>query len=204
MSRLRVSPVVEGHGEVKCIRILLERIWTELLGGEYIQVLQPIRVTRGKLVQDSELQNAVRLALRKSSQPLDIADPHMVLVLLDADEDLPCQLGPRLLKIARDVDSRADVACVLANPEYETWFVAAAESLRAYLNLAVDETIPDNSEALHMRKAWISQRFQRFRGLQYSETQDQPSMTHAVDLGLCRSRSASFDKLCRELERRRR
>jgi hypothetical protein len=45
----------------------------------------------------------------------------MVLILLDADEDLPCQVGPKLLKIARAVDTRVDVACVLANPEYETW-----------------------------------------------------------------------------------
>ncbi|HEU5118811.1 MAG TPA: DUF4276 family protein, partial [Isosphaeraceae bacterium] len=95
-----------------------------------------------------------------------------------------------------------DVACVLANPEYETWFVAAAESLRAYLRLADDETIPDDPEALRMRKAWISQRFPG--PLHYQETRDQPSMTRAMDLSLCRSRSASFDKLCRELEQRRR
>ena len=32
MSRLRVAPIVEGHGESYCIRILLERVWGELLG----------------------------------------------------------------------------------------------------------------------------------------------------------------------------
>ncbi len=201
MSRLRVAPIVEGHGEYHCVRILLERIWTELLGGEYIQVLQPVRMTRGKLVKEPDLQRAVRLALSKLDDPSNVADPQMVLILLDADDDLPCQLGPTLLKMARNADQRVDVACVLANPEYETWFVAAAESLRTYLNLADDETIPHDPEALRMRKAWISQRFPD--PLHYQETRDQPSMTRVMDLSLCRSRSASFDKLCRELEQRR-
>lgn len=201
MSRLIVAPIVEGHGEYHCIRILLERVWTELIGGEYIRVLQPVRITRGKAVKEPDLQKAVKLAVSKLDDPSKVTDPQMVLILLDADEDLPCQLGPSLLKIAREVDTRVDVACVLANPEYETWFVAAAESLRDYINLADDETIPDDPEALHMRKAWISQHFPG--PLHYQETRDQPRMTRAMDLSLCRSRSASFDKLCRDLEQRR-
>jgi hypothetical protein len=52
---------------------------------------------------------------------------------------------------------------------------------------------------LGLSKAWIEQ---RFKGTRYSETQDQPAMTLVMDLNLCRTRSPSFDKLCRELERR--
>jgi len=36
----------------------------------------------------------------------------------------------------------------------------------------------------------------------YAETIDQVRLTTAMDLNLCRSRSKSFDKLCRELEKR--
>jgi hypothetical protein len=36
----------------------------------------------------------------------------------------------------------------------------------------------------------------------YAETVDQPRLTAAMDLQMCRERSKSFDKLCRELEKR--
>ena len=55
MNRLRVVPIVEGHGEQQsAIRTLLVRLWTELLGGDYIDVLQPIRIPRSKLIQPAE------------------------------------------------------------------------------------------------------------------------------------------------------
>ncbi len=200
MTRLRVAPIVEGHGEVHCIRILLQRIWTDLLGGEYIEVLQPIRKPRSKLVKPEELERAVKLALLKLGGAPSGPCPHMVLVLIDADKDAPCILGPSLLDIAKKVNARADVACVLANIEYETWFVAAAESLHEFLELPPDTGTPENPEAQRAGKGWIGR---HFVGEKYSETVDQPRMTAKMDLQCCRARSPSFDKLCRELEKRR-
>ncbi|GAG17177.1 unnamed protein product [marine sediment metagenome] len=123
----------------------------------------------------------------------------MVLVLIDADKDPPCILGPELLASAREVDVRADVSCVLANIEYETWFVAAAKSLHELLKLPPDTQIPEDPETRRLGKAWIND---HFRGTKYSETIDQPRMTALMDLSRCRARSPSFDKLCRELEKR--
>ena len=34
MSGATVAPIVEGHGEVEAVPILLGRVWRELLGGE--------------------------------------------------------------------------------------------------------------------------------------------------------------------------
>ena len=195
MSRLRVVPIVEGHGEQRAVRTLLTRIWTELLGGEYLEVLKPIRQPRSKLVRKQELTRAIDLAMLKLGvSPSD--DQAMVLVMLDADKDLPCALGPELLAHARRARRDVDVACVVVNVEYETWFVAGAESLTRYLE--VDE-VPEAPEDLRCRKAWIEK---RFRGPKYSEVLDQPAMTAVLDLELCRSRSPSFDKLCRELAAR--
>jgi Domain of unknown function (DUF4276) len=198
LSHLRVLPIVEGHGEDSSIRILLQRIWSELLGGESLEVLKPIRGSRHKLVKASELGRALNLAVPKlratSSQ-----SPAMVLVLLDADDDLPCVLGPSLLSLARQARADADVSCVIANLEYETWFVAAAESLSEFLDLSARPLIPADPEKARQGKGWIQK---NFRGPKYSETIDQPAMTRAMDLRLCRQRSLSFDKLCRELERR--
>lgn len=199
MSRLRVVPIVEGHGEYHAVRILLQRIWTELLGGSYLEVLRPIRQPRSKLVKKSELQRAVNLARSKLSSPAVALDPTLVLVLIDAHEERPCQLGPELLAFAREGRPDADIACVLANVEYETWFVAAAESLQEYLHLATNDPIPETPEQSRSGKGWIEQ---RFKATKYSETVDQPAMTAKLDLALCRQRSPSFDKLCRELEKR--
>ena len=122
----------------------------------------------------------------------------MVLVLIDADEDAPCLLGPELLAYAKEVNVNADVACVLANVEYETWFVAAAESLSKYLDIPINQAGFQSPEEQRLGKGWVQQ---HFSGPKYSPTQDQPAMTAKMDLALCRSRSPSFDKLCRELQR---
>jgi hypothetical protein len=117
-------------------------------------------------------------------------------VLVDADDELPCVLGPRLNRLS--VDAKHDVCCVIANLEYETWFVAAAESLQEYLHVSPGE-VPAAPEQAGFRKGWIQH---HYRGTKYIEPIDQPRMTTAMDLKLCRLRSPSFDKLCRELQRR--
>lgn len=203
--RLRVAPIVEGHGEYAAVPILLRRIWYEMLAGEFIDVIRPIRIPRSKLLrtravgdepalQEAEVQRAADLAARK----LRIggsADPTLTLILLDADADCPARLAPALLRAA----GPGPVACVLAKVEYETWLVASARSLGDYLNVR-DEDVPVAPEANRCGKAWIESRIKRGK---YSETVDQARMTHHLDLQVCRASSPSFDKLCRVLEARR-
>src|SRR4051812_23538173 len=106
---------------------------------------------------------------------------------MDADNGCPAKLGPGLLNWARGVDTRVDVACVLANVEYETWFAAAAESLSEYLDLTSFSGASEPPEDARHKKAWVERRFlvsqQRPR---YSPARDQPAMTRAIDLALCR------------------
>jgi hypothetical protein len=198
MRRLRVAPIVEGHGEVASVPILLRRIW-EMLGGEFVQVLRPFRMPRGRLVKEEGIRYAVQIVLEMFNDPTASNDPALVLILVDADEDCPRELGPDLWKLARKVEPQIDLICVLPNVEYETWFAAAAESLSKYLDLSSDASPSASPEEARHGKAWVGR---RFRGRNYSETQDQPAMTAAMNLNLCRSRSPSFDKLCRELEHR--
>jgi hypothetical protein len=194
VSRLYVAPIVEGHGENEAIRVLLERLWHQL-GGEYIGVLRPLRHPKSQLIHRSTtLNRAVDLAARKLAS---FSGRHLVLILLDADTDAPCILGPDLLNRARNARSDVDITCVLANVEYETWFIAAAESLSEYLN--VPHQFPLAPEDVRCGKGWVEK---HFKGARYSETLDQPAMTAAMDLTLCRNRCPSFDKLCRELESR--
>lgn len=197
MNRIRIAPVVEGHGEDQAVRTLLQRLWLRL-GGEHADVLKPIRGKRQALVREADLQRAIGLAaLKLSSAPAD-CDGAVVLLLVDADDDLPCVLGPNLLSLLKKCRDDIDSICVIANREYETWFVAAAGSLGDYLDLP--DELPTDPEGQRAGKQWV-QRY--FRGTKYSETVDQPRMSARMDLDLCRERSPSFDKLWRELELRR-
>ena len=197
MSRINLAPIVEGYGDNAAVRELLQRVWTELLGGEYAEILRPIRQSRGKLLREDgkDLVRAINLALNKLEQ----VGGGVVFLLIDAEED--CQklgaLGPLLLARAKAERADADIACAIANVMYETWFVAAAESLNEYLDCG--QEIPQDPEAARCGKEWIRQ---HIRGRKYSETIDQVRLTHKMDLNLCRQRSHSFDKLCRELEKR--
>jgi hypothetical protein len=195
---LRVCPIVEGHGEVEASRTLIERIWREIVGGTYVEVLRPIRQPRGKLVKDDELRRAVEFASAKLKESTD-PSVSLVLVIIDADSDLPCMLAPKLQSIVSTACYQGVYsAVVLANIMYETWFVAAAESLTAFLDICLGA--PPDPEGQRCGKTWIQK---RLKSTKYSETVDQPAMTASMDLRKARLRSRSFDKLCRELEKHR-
>lgn len=115
MSRLKVATIVEGHGEVSSVPILLERLWYELIGGEYIEVVRPpIRQPRDKLAKnkDDALVDAVNLAAAKLGAT---DDTHaIILVLIDTNSDQACKLAPQMLEWAQYGRRDKDVACVLA------------------------------------------------------------------------------------------
>lgn len=200
MSRLRIASIVEGDGEVSALPELLRRVWTELLNGEYIDVLRPIRCKRDKLIRShfNELPRMVELASKLLNAKRD-ATPELILVLIDAEDEFACQLGPILLKRGKECRPDFDVSCVIANHCYETWFAAASDSLIAHLDLTGDSQLPTDPEQADLRKSWVSKRIRRAK---YSETVDQVRLTAAMDLSQCRANSRSFDKLCRELEDR--
>jgi hypothetical protein len=198
---VRVAVIVEGDGEVAAVPILLRRLWFEL-GGQYIEILgRPIRRKRSEFEHQQHLARAVGLAANKLKYAQTSTDPGVVVILFDRDPSrrLPCDLGPQAGNWAQQAFAHLDITCVVANIESETWFVAAAESLSKYIQLKPNESAPDAPEDQRCGKKWVES---RFRGPKYAETQDQPAMTATMDLSQARSRSPSFDKLCRELQKR--
>lgn len=192
---LWIAPIVEGHGDELAVPILLRRLGAELVPPIPLDVIKPIRCPRTKLAKEAELRRATQLAVGKlRALGADLARS-LVLVVADADDDLPCEVGPAWVAAASRGD--IEVAVVLANPELETWFVAAAESLSSFLNIE-GGAAPVDPEGAKLKKKWISDRFAG----RYSETVDQPALAGVMDIRACRSKSPSFDKLCRELERR--
>lgn len=187
---MKVGLIVEGHGEVHSAPLLLRRILQELAPALSPSILTPIRVSRGQLIKEEGLKSAVELMARK------VGNEGRILLLLDADDDLPCVLGPRLLNLARGFRADRNISVVVANREYEAWFLTAAESLRGRRGLPQDLIPPAAPEAIRDAKGWLSEQMPDG----YRETIDQPALTSLFDLNSAR-RADSFDKLFREVGR---
>src|SRR5690606_41542582 len=115
-----VVPIVEGHGDVQAVPVLIRRIAAHCRY-QTPNVLRPVRVPRQKLVKPGEFERAVQLAMLKGGPDGGI------LVLVDAEDDCPAQLGPSFVLRAKAVRRNVPIAVVLAKHEFEAWFLAAAE-----------------------------------------------------------------------------
>lgn len=203
MAVVRIAPIVEGDGEVMAVPRLLRRIEKELIAGVSFDVLRPWRLKRGYVFpfRDQKVGEALKVSALNLLRHPAPASKSAILVLMDRDPnpEPTCRLGPRLLdNVRRVADPRVPVTCVLADVEFESWFVAAADSLSKYLEFHEERGTKSVTGEKPKGKSWIERHFKNHR---YSETVDQIELTKAMDLRLCRQYSPSFDKLCRELER---
>lgn len=187
----RIVCVVEGHGEVESVPILVRRIGETCEPPVYPTIERSIRIPASRVRKPEELARVFQLAASR------VGTGGSVLVLLDADEDCPAELGPTLLEQLSTRDD-VDVAVVVAKREYEAWFLAAAESLAGLKGLSTDLTEPHNPEEIRGAKEWLRER--KTDGSSYSPTIDQPSLTAQFDLDAARG-ADSFDKCLREIRR---
>ena len=132
-----IVAIVEGHGEVEAIPVLLRRIAAAVAPTAEVEVLPPIRVERNRVVRPEELERVVELAART------VATDGSILVLLDADDDCPAELGPELLRRARAARPDRAIRVVLAKAEYEAWFLAAVASIAGRHDIHEHATPPN-------------------------------------------------------------
>jgi hypothetical protein len=187
---LTIVPIVEGHGEVMAVPTLIRRTAAAVSPGTNVNVPPPIRARRGSVVKPGELEKCVRLAAGKGGRD------GRILVLLDADRDCPAELGPELLARAQKEHADRRIAVVLANTEYEAWFVAAAPSLAGPRGLSTDVTEPANPESLRGPKGWISKQMET---PPYKPNKHQARFTERFDLGMACRAAPSFDKMWRSV-----
>ena len=183
-----VAVVVEGHGEVQAVPVLLRRIAAAL--GYGVKVPRPVRLRRNRVDRAGEFERAVELASR------DAGEKGLILVLLDADKDCPAELAPALASRAEAVRPDGMTRVVLAKTEFETWLLAAAASLRGRRTIAESATPPNDPEAVRDAKAVLSSWMPDNRS--YRPTRDQAALTAVFDLDAARS-APSFDKLWRDV-----
>jgi hypothetical protein len=143
-------------------------------------------------MKEQELERAMEFAARQSREP------RAVFILLDADDDLPCILGPQLLEKARKIRSDIPSGVVLANREYEAWFLAALPSLAGQRGIAPNPEVIDDPEKNRDPKGILRRSMSGIGS--YSPVVDQPALTALFDLKMARKRSPSFDKCWRVIE----
>lgn len=190
---MRIVCIVEGHGEVEALPILLRRLRDRVSPSLPLEIPKPIRVSKSSLLIDVEFTRYLELAARQLVDPGDA-----VLVLMDADDDAACQLGPKLLQVCESVRPDRSFSVVIATKEYEAWFLAAAVSLRGRRGLAADMEPPEDPEAIRDAKGWLTRH--NVGGRSYKETLDQPALTAVFDMDAALT-TTSFDKLFRDFQR---
>lgn len=189
---LKFICIVEGHGEVEAVPLLVRRIGERMIEPVHFQIIHPIRIPASKLYKEGELEKAVELAARKTMPD------GVILIMLDCDDGCPAELGPSLLARAQRVRQDRKIAVVLAKKEFEAWFLASASSLRGIRGLADNIVSPPNPESIRDAKGWLSLKMGKNKS--YSETTDQPALTSLFDIDAALS-SDSFNKFYREIIR---
>ena len=186
---MKVYPIVEGHGEVEAAPVLLRRLLAEA-DCQNVGVGHPIRRTQFQLRSKEGIRAGVRLALL---QPECAA----VVILFDGEDDCPKELAAQVRAWARAAAAGTPCDVVVAYREYETWFLAALESLRGQSGIARDAAAPASPESKRDAKGALEEFMPADRA--YSETGDQPAMSAVFDMGLAPRRNRSFRKLVKAL-----
>ena len=186
-----VACIVEGDGEVAALPVLLRRLATWLTPNAPMpRIAPPIRAPRDRLLQrPAELSRHLQLAASKCGPG------GWILILLDADDRCPAILGADLRKRAQALVPHRPVAVVLANREFEAWFIASARSLEGCRGFSVGTQAIPLAEMPRDAKGWIKQ---RMSSRAYGPTTDQPAFAAKFDLEMARTHSRSFRKLAGE------
>lgn len=185
-----IAPIVEGSGEMQAVERLLWRIANEVRPDVRIRVNQPIRVKAGSFRNDpKERERHVLLAAAKARQHRGC-----VLVLLDCEDDCPATLGPQLAAQVRSIATDVPSIVALAVREYETWFIAAVESLRGVEGMSSQVVPPPDPESPRDAKGWLGHHMTH----RYDPVAHQLPFTQHFDLQAARS-VRSFDRLFRKI-----
>ena len=186
--------IVEGHGEVAALPPLLRRLVSFLGVDREIEFARPWRVHADKVFKGdwSEVGRAIEGARRSSATG--------VVLVLDTDCEMPkCprNRAAPMLSSLRELAGSLPAALVLAECEFESWFLESAESLRGRRGLPKNLARPAEPLTIRGAKEWLGDQMPRG----YSERLDQPALAGAMDIEAARRHSRSFRKLCDEVLR---
>jgi len=193
----RIVPIVEGDGEVQAVPLLLGKLLAGMGRPEVGVSRPPLNAgSCSNLTKEGGLERFVQNAALRG-------DCGSILVLMDADKGCPLKIAQDFVGRISALGTKYPVVVVIANCEYEAWFLASLESIAGQTldgrpGLPAGTTYPTDVEALVGVKGWLSSKFPGSRT--YKETTDQALMTRLLRPDLVAPRSRSFRRLQHALE----
>jgi hypothetical protein len=184
---ISIAAIVEGEGEVRALPALLRRFPL----ADRVKVLPPIRVKRSRFLKnddDIEFRRQLLLAAGKCGED------GWIIVLLDADDDCPAELGAKICERARQYVPHRRLSVVLTNREFEAWFIAAARSIHGKRGFSIQENEHTEAETPRDAKGWMREHMNG----PYQVMLDQPAFAATIDLQQACENSRSFRKLRNE------
>lgn len=187
---MKIGSIVEGHGEVAAVPVLLRRLLPHLGLGYDVEVQRPRRLSRGRIAKEFHLKRTVDLVARS------LGSGDLILTVFDADAECPRALAGRVKGWAEEARRDRLHSVVVAKQEFESWLLGGIGPLLGTRGLPADPPLPrGDPEELRSPKSWFHQNMPSG----YSETIDQPAFAATFDIDDSRRRCPSFDKLCRDL-----
>ncbi|MEI4270859.1 DUF4276 family protein [Klenkia sp. LSe6-5] len=182
-----IATIVEGHGEVKALPVLLRRMAAER-GHAHIDVPNPWRLDRGRYA--SKLADTARAATKR------VRTSGGLLVVLDADDDCPVSLAEELRSTMAAYVSHCPIEVAVACREFEAWFLASLASLHRHRDVVPGDEVAD-PDAPRGAKELLERRMTS----KYSPTLHQPAFAAMMDIRVAVERSRSFRHLDTALSR---
>ena len=188
-----IKPIVEGHGEMQALPVLLRKIAGERFGIWNPPLLTPGRYPASQLLRCEESVWVPGPGLIKAAGHARNEGATALLVLLDAD-DFCVKTASEAVGPALAGATGFDAArIVFAVREYEAWLLASAETLQ-------DGALvyPNDPEQPRDAKGAL----ERHLGLPfpYNARTEQPAFSAKINLSLCHERSRSFRQLTKDFK----
>lgn len=183
-------PIVEGHGEIEATPVLIRRIIQDE-GRPDVKVARPFRIKRQRIVREGELERSLQVAIA------DRSNASAVVLLIDADDDCPGELGPSLLSRSREILGTIPVSVVCAKMEFESWFLGSQKSLRGVRGIKDDVEDVVYAEMVRDAKGFLSRNMIGNRT--YLPADDQPALASEFDIEVARRNCPSLDKFIRDI-----
>jgi len=165
-----VVPIVEGHGEESAVPVLLRRFFGDRNRFD-IKVQRPIRRQKDAFLnKPDEFRRSLELAAGKAGKN------GCILIIIDSDDG--CAAAIQATLKSRADEFRPSIPCFIVCPttEYESWFIAAARSLRGHPRVRDDAAPPDDPERIVNAKKFLQRNLLKDDEY-YSETVDQAKFT---------------------------
>ena len=182
----RLLMIVEGHGEVRSVPILVRRI-LDKHGRFDVQLLPTQR--RGEYPSVTKHFKDYFLAA--------IKDEAAILWVMDFDAreyDCPYREATGLIKRAHELRPGWPLKVAFLVKEYEALFLHDEKATRAvFPDIPAKTLFPTSPENIRGAKEWLSA--QRPKGSAYKETVHQEKITARLDLDLLQAKSPDFAHL---------